>query len=135
MLYSTFIAFGYIISTKVARDPETGESKGHGFVSYDNFDSSDTAIKQMNGQYFSNKKITVEYAFKDNPQRRKIERHGTQAERVLAQNKPLLSRPGFLGLNEKIENKTLKLPPSLLAVRNSHLLSKESSANPSDMQN
>lgn len=80
----------------------------------------------MHGQYFANRKINVEYAFKDNPQKRKTERHGTQAERVLAQNKPLISRPGFFGLNNKMESKSLKLPPSLLAVRNSHLLSKES---------
>lgn len=45
MLYSTFISFGYIVSTKISRDPETGESKGHGFVSYDNFENSDAAIK------------------------------------------------------------------------------------------
>jgi splicing factor 3B subunit 4 len=31
------------------RDPESGTSKGYGFVSYDNFDSSDTAMNSMNG--------------------------------------------------------------------------------------
>lgn len=31
------------------REPDTGKSKGYGFVSYDNFDSSDTALNTMNG--------------------------------------------------------------------------------------
>ena len=36
MLYDTFSAFGFIIQTpKVMRDPDTGMSKGYGFVSYD----------------------------------------------------------------------------------------------------
>lgn len=66
-LYSTFSSFGVILSTKIARNPETGESKGHGFVSYDTFESADAAIKAMHGQYFSNQKINVEYAFKKDP--------------------------------------------------------------------
>lgn len=46
-LYDTFNCFGLILSTKIARDPETGASKGHGFVSYDSFDSADAAIRAM----------------------------------------------------------------------------------------
>eukprot|EP01068_Selenidium_serpulae_P010345 Selendium_serpulae@DN5438_c0_g1_i13.p1 len=42
ILHDTFSAFGNILSTKVMRDPETGESKGYGFVSFDSFESSDT---------------------------------------------------------------------------------------------
>lgn len=30
------------------RDPETGMSRGYAFVSYDNFESSDSAISAMN---------------------------------------------------------------------------------------
>ncbi|RUP50408.1 hypothetical protein BC936DRAFT_139279 [Jimgerdemannia flammicorona] len=82
MLYDTFSAFGVIVQTpKVATDPETGNSKGYGFVSYDNFDSSDAAIDAMNGQYLMNKPITVSYAFKKDG---KGERHGSAAERLLA---------------------------------------------------
>ncbi|PKK59237.1 hypothetical protein RhiirC2_795109 [Rhizophagus irregularis] len=33
------------------RDPDTGNSKGYGFISYDKFDSSDAAIDAMNVQY------------------------------------------------------------------------------------
>jgi splicing factor 3B subunit 4 len=39
------------------------------------------AIENMNGQFFGGKQITVQYAFKKDG---KGERHGTQAERLLA---------------------------------------------------
>ncbi|KAJ9096008.1 Splicing factor 3B subunit 4 [Naganishia friedmannii] len=82
MLYNTFSTFGPIATTaKVARDPQTGESKGYGFVSYNDFDHSDAAVEAMNGQYLMNKPITVQYAFKKDG---KGERHGTEAERLLA---------------------------------------------------
>lgn len=32
------------------RDPDTGGSKGYGFVQYDTFEASDSAIECMNGQ-------------------------------------------------------------------------------------
>jgi splicing factor 3B subunit 4 len=64
LLYETFSNFGMVISTKITRDAEDGASKGHGFVSYDNFTSADLAIAQMNGQYFSGKQIRCEYAVK-----------------------------------------------------------------------
>jgi splicing factor 3B subunit 4 len=38
-----------ILSTKISRDPETGKSKNYGFIAFDNFDSSDSAIKAMDG--------------------------------------------------------------------------------------
>jgi splicing factor 3B subunit 4 len=50
-------------------------------VSFDNFDSSDAAIEAMNSQYFGSKEISVQYAFKKDG---KGERHGDQAERMLA---------------------------------------------------
>lgn len=62
-----------IINTKITRDPEDGTSKGHGFVSFDNFASSDLAMQQMNGQYFSGRQIRVEYAVKKDT---KGEKHG-----------------------------------------------------------
>ena len=93
-LYDTFSTFGLILSTKITRDPESGKSKCHGFVSYDSFDSADAAIKAMDNQYFSNNIIKVTYAFKKDS---KGERHGSAAERLLAANRPLMSRPGFFG--------------------------------------
>ena len=56
-------------------------SKGYGFVSFSNFEASDEAIANMNGQYLMNKEISVQYAYKKDG---KGERHGDQAERMPA---------------------------------------------------
>lgn len=86
LLYDTFSAFGVIVTNpKIMRDPETGNSRGFGFVSYDSFEASDAAIESMNGQYLCNRQITVSYAYKKDT---KGERHGTPAERVLAASNP-----------------------------------------------
>ncbi|CAN0919489.1 Splicing factor 3B subunit 4, partial [Linum grandiflorum] len=82
LLHDTFSAFGVIVSNpKIMRDPETGNSRGFGFISYDSFEASDAAIEAMTGQYLCNRQITVSYAYKKDT---KGERHGTVAERVLA---------------------------------------------------
>lgn len=84
-LKDIFSTFGVVLSTKIMRDPESGSSKKYGFVSFDNFDSSDEAIKKMNGQYISGKPIDITYAYKKDT---KGERHGSVAERILAVNRP-----------------------------------------------
>lgn len=41
LLYDTFSAFGVIVNTpKIMRDPESGASKGFGFISFDGFEAS-----------------------------------------------------------------------------------------------
>ncbi|KAF2736974.1 RNA-binding domain-containing protein [Polyplosphaeria fusca] len=81
-LYDAFHRFGPLISVpKIARD-EQNLSKGYGFVSFADFDSSDAAIANMNGQVMINKEITVQYAYKKDG---KGERHGDEVERTLAQ--------------------------------------------------
>ncbi len=56
LLYDTFSAFGMIINTpKIMRDPETGASRGFGFVSYEGFEAADNAIEAMNGQFLCNR--------------------------------------------------------------------------------
>jgi len=90
LLYDTFSAFGVIVATpKIMRDPDTGASKGFGFVSFGSFEASDAAIEAMNGQYICNRPINVSYALKKDS---KGERHGSQAERLLAANNPNLIR-------------------------------------------
>jgi splicing factor 3B subunit 4 len=91
LLYDTFSAFGGITQTpKIMRDQDTNASKGYAFVSYDSFESSDIAIECMNGQYLCNRSIVVQYAFKKESQG---ERHGSQAERMLAANNPNRVKP------------------------------------------
>ncbi|KAG6181867.1 hypothetical protein E4U27_002089 [Claviceps purpurea] len=81
LLYDTFSRFGPLLSLpKVARD-DAGHSKGFGFVSFGDFESSDAAMANLDGQYMLSKEISVQYAFKKDG---KGERHGDEAERELA---------------------------------------------------
>jgi splicing factor 3B subunit 4 len=62
------------------RDPDTGNSKGFAFINFASFETSDTAIEAMNGQYLCNRPISISYAFKKDA---KGERHGSAAGRNL----------------------------------------------------
>merc|ERR1712187_228936 len=85
MLYDTFSAFGVLLFAKVMRDPDMGESRGFGFISFDNFEASDAALAGMNGQFLCNRPISCSYAYKKET---KGERHGSAAERLLAAHRP-----------------------------------------------
>ncbi len=75
------------------RDGVSGGSKGYGFISFDNFKSSDQAILMLNKKYLSNKLITVEYAHKPGT---KNERFGSNAERLLEANRPPSLQTGMI---------------------------------------
>lgn len=103
LLYDTFSAFGTLIrQPKIMRDEATNQSKGFGFVSFDSFEASDTALDCMNGQYLGNRQIVVQYAFKKDLSGEseatgrpagEAQRHGSRAERMLAaQRKNLQQR-------------------------------------------
>lgn len=84
-LNDTFSDFGNIISTPVVvRDNDTGESKGHGFISFEDFESSDKAIEALDGKLLMNTKISVTYAYKEGTNLKV--KHGDKAERLLAEN-------------------------------------------------
>ena len=101
-LYDTFGRFGTLVAApKVARD-EANLSKGYGFVSFADFESSDDALAKMNGQFLMNKEIAVQYAYKKDG---KGERHGDQAERMLASQ----------ARKHKVELPVQPLPPQLFA--------------------
>jgi len=112
LLYDTFSAFGVIIATpKMMRDPETGASKGYGFVSYDNFAASDMAVEVMNGQYLCNRPISVTYAIKKDS---KGERHGAPAERLLAQQSAARSvRPNPMAFGAPVAGMPSPYAPSM----------------------
>ncbi|KAK4569884.1 Spliceosome-associated protein 49 [Recurvomyces mirabilis] len=81
-LYDTFSRFGPLINApKIARD-DGGVSKGYGFVSYADFESSDGAVEKMHGGFLMNREAVVQYAYKRDG---KGERHGDGAERALAE--------------------------------------------------
>lgn len=83
LLHDAFSAFGPLIEAPfIMREANTNQSKRYGFVKYSSFEHSDSAIAAMNGQFVCNTPITVQYAFKKDSDKR--ERHGSQAERILA---------------------------------------------------
>jgi polyadenylate-binding protein len=57
-LYDTFSAFGNILSCKVAQDDQK-QSKGFGFVHFDDQESADLAIEKVNGKLLNNMKVYV----------------------------------------------------------------------------
>ncbi|KAF9601690.1 hypothetical protein IFM89_022110 [Coptis chinensis] len=57
-LYDTFCSFGTILSCKVALDA-SGQSKGHGFVQYDNEESAQNAIAKLNNMLLDDKLVFV----------------------------------------------------------------------------
>ena len=85
-IYDSFSSFGPITSCKILRDTNTGLSKGVALVSFNSFESSDQAIKTMNGRYFANKIIKVDYSYKRDS---RGQQYGTAAERLLAANRPI----------------------------------------------
>ncbi|XP_055387330.1 CUGBP Elav-like family member 2 isoform X2 [Condylostylus longicornis] len=59
-LASTFLPFGNVISAKVFIDKQTNLSKCFGFVSFDNPDSAQAAIKAMHGFQIGTKRLKVQ---------------------------------------------------------------------------
>jgi len=57
-LCDTFSAFGNILSCKVALDKE-GNSRGFGFVHYENPEAAEAAIEQVNGMLLCGKPVYV----------------------------------------------------------------------------
>ncbi|MCO5554795.1 hypothetical protein L7F22_008330 [Adiantum nelumboides] len=57
-LHDTFSVFGPILSCRVARD-EVGNSKGHGFVQFEQEESAQSAIEKVNGMLLSEKQVFV----------------------------------------------------------------------------
>merc|ERR1719356_2020793 len=60
-LYTYFAAFGNVVSARIMVEKETGRSRGFGFVSYDNVDSANAAIKGMNGFQVGRKRLKVQH--------------------------------------------------------------------------
>jgi len=58
-LFNHFRRFGRIISARVMRDQDTGNSKGFGFVSYTSAEEADKAKNSMHGKTLGTKQIVV----------------------------------------------------------------------------
>ncbi|XP_027330416.1 polyadenylate-binding protein 2-like isoform X2 [Abrus precatorius] len=57
-LHDTFSSFGHILSCKIATDT-SGQSKGYGFVQFDNEESAQNAIDKLNGMLINDKQVYV----------------------------------------------------------------------------
>ncbi|KAK1554938.1 hypothetical protein Q3G72_019430 [Acer saccharum] len=57
-LHDTFSSFGAVLSCKVALD-SNGQSKGYGFVQFENDEAAHSAIKQLNGMLLNDKQVYV----------------------------------------------------------------------------
>ena len=62
MLEMLFKQFGPITSTKIIYDKITWESKGYGFVEFENKEDALRAIEKLNGLAVKGKKLSVEEA-------------------------------------------------------------------------
>lgn len=85
-LMDTFSKFGTLIRNPIIRRDSEGHSLGYGFLTYDDFESSDLCIQKMNNTILMNNKIAISYAFKDLSVDGKKSRHGDQVERTLAES-------------------------------------------------
>ncbi|KAL5966695.1 CUGBP Elav-like family member 1, partial [Taenia solium] len=59
-LHSLFSPFGPVLSVKIYMDRDTNQSRGFGFVSYDNNVSAQNAIRVLNGYAMGRKRLKVQ---------------------------------------------------------------------------
>lgn len=57
-----FEAYGTVISSKIIRDKHSGRSKGFGFVTMENPDQANRAIKELNGAVYEQRDMVVNEA-------------------------------------------------------------------------
>ncbi|KAI9245858.1 hypothetical protein BDA99DRAFT_447621 [Phascolomyces articulosus] len=70
-LFNMFRKFGRIISARVMSNPQTGQSKGYGFVSYDKEEEASAALQEMNGKLIGAKQLIVAYHEPKKPRQEK----------------------------------------------------------------
>lgn len=61
-LRQAFERFGEVTEARVITDRNTGRSRGFGFVTYNNPDDAETAIREMDGTDFDGRNIKVNIA-------------------------------------------------------------------------
>lgn len=99
-LHDTFLAFGKILSCKVASN-EHG-SLGYGFVHYESNDAAEEAIKHVNGMLLNGKKVYVGHHISKKDRQAKIEEARAQYTNVYVKNlDPAVTQEEFEKLFEK----------------------------------
>jgi hypothetical protein len=59
-LSTLFASFGTVMSARIQRDKNTGQSKGYGFVSFDDPAAAATALQSLDGYTLGNKRLSVQ---------------------------------------------------------------------------
>lgn len=90
-LRDEFAAMGTITSARVMRDPQSGRSRGFGFVCFSTPEEATRAVNEMNGKIIANKPIFVALA-----QRREVRRAQLEAQHANRQAGP--GGPGQPGM-------------------------------------
>ncbi|GLU04237.1 hypothetical protein SLE2022_213960 [Rubroshorea leprosula] len=93
-LHDTFSTFGDILSCKIATDA-SGQSKGYGFVQFDNEESAQKAIDKLNGMLINDKQVFVGHFLR-------------RQERETALNKTKFNNVYVKNLSESITDEDLK---------------------------
>lgn len=100
-LHDTFVAFGNILSCKVAQD-ENGNSKGYGFVHYETDEAALQAIKHVNGMLLNEKKVYVGHHIPKKDRQSKFEEMKANFTNVYVKNiSPEATEDHFRELFEK----------------------------------
>lgn len=100
-LHDTFVAFGNILSCKVAQD-ENGSSKGYGFVHYETDEAAQQAIKHVNGMLLNEKKVYVGHHIPKKDRQSKFEEMKANFTNVYVKNiNPDVTDDEFRDLFEK----------------------------------
>ncbi|TPX60707.1 hypothetical protein PhCBS80983_g01590 [Powellomyces hirtus] len=83
-LHETFAAFGPILSCKVAMEGE--QSRGYGFVHFEESESAEQAIKHVNGMLLNDRKVFVGYHVARKERMSKIEEMRSKFTNIYVKN-------------------------------------------------
>jgi len=74
-LRTKFSEAGTVVSVDVIKDPDTGRMKGFAFVTMDNQEQAENAIRMFNGKMLDNREIKVNIA---RPREERPQRYGNK---------------------------------------------------------
>eukprot|EP00128_Syssomonas_multiformis_P010022 Colp12_sorted_trinity150504_noHs@19088 len=66
-LRSAFAAYGMVSDAKVMYDPQSGNSRGYGFVTFVNKEDAERAVAEMNGRWLGNRAIRTGWGSRKQP--------------------------------------------------------------------
>ncbi len=75
-LRGLFSPFGEIVSVKLITDPQTGRSRGFGFVEITSAEDANKAVEELNGKTFMERTLSVSEARPQQPRDKGFNRGG-----------------------------------------------------------